>query len=331
MKLIQTHAVAGRFVYDGCLLSLPYCNSDSFILPPHSCWIWARLIRGLSVHVIMISVWTFAVLLHSIQVVLELDFLLQSAGVGAGDRQNYFSLVGFGRGSVDGITGIILSELAPQSVFLDALNQLQSSGVAEDGYAALEFAIMSTETRPDTVKQLILVTDEDRHVIRTDLNRDIIERAIVESGYVLNVVVNQGFIADPTDDRTHAMGLDSNGTAYVFNPSSPSLYTSSPGGVVAFTPFSFFPNTFDDYVDLAFGVGGAAWDLNFVVEGEPLSLALARAFAEVKIAEVMSVLRVCERCLCGESGAKCLETNLVMIKNCIGPAPGIVNDFYLLT
>lgn len=258
-----------------------------------------------------------------LQVVSQLDFLLKSTGVGAGMRPNHFSLIGFGRGMVNGITGIILSELAPQAVFLDALDQLQSSGVAEDGYAALEFAILNTETRSDTVKQLILVTDEDRHEIRTDLDRNTIEKIILESGYVLNVVVNQGFLADPNNDRSHAMGLDSNGTAYVFNPTSSDLYSSSPGGVVAFTPFSFFPDTFDDYVDLAFSVGGAAWDLNFVVEGEPLSLALAQAFAEVKIAEVMSVLRMCERCLCGNFGPECLKTDLVSLDSCFGLAPGM--------
>ena len=68
---------------------------------------------------------------------------------------------------------------------------------------------------------------------------------------------------------------------------------------------------------------GAAWDLNFVAEGEPLSLALAQAFAEVKIAKVMSVLRVCELCVCGESGPDCHQTQDVALLDCGGPAPGI--------
>ena len=255
--------------------------------------------------------------------VSELNYLLQSAGVGAGTRQNLFSLIGFGRNSVRGVTGIVLSDLAPQSQFLEALDLLQTSGGAEDGYAALEYAILNTDPRPNTVKLMVLVTDEDRRVIREDLDRDTIESIIRESGYVLNVVVNQGFLADPSDEGSHAMGLDSNQTAYIFNPSSPTLYSSSPGGSVNFSPFTFFPNTFADYIDLAFSVGGAAWDLNFVAEGEPLSLALARAFAEVKIAEVMSVLRVCELCVCGESGPDCHQTQDVALLDCGGPAPGI--------
>ena len=44
---------------------------------------------------------------------------------------------------------------------LDALDKLQTSGVAEDGYAALEFAIQNTNSTPDTVKLIVLVTDED--------------------------------------------------------------------------------------------------------------------------------------------------------------------------
>lgn len=252
----------------------------------------------------------------------ELDYLLQSSGVGAGNRENHFSLVGFGQDSPEGITGVVLSELSPQATFLDALDSLQSSGAAEDGYAAMDFAVKNTETRPGTVKQLILVTDEDRHVIRNDLDRESIEKIIVESGYVLNVVVNQGFLADASDNDSHAMGLDHNRTAYVFDESSSSLFSTSPDGVVNFTPFTFFPNTYADYVDLAFSVGGAAWDINFVVLGEPLSLALARAFAEVKIAEVMSVLRVCESCLCGELGPQCHIAEGVTQENCVGPAPG---------
>ena len=254
--------------------------------------------------------------------VSELDYQLRSAGVGAGTRQNLFSLVGFGRHTLTGITGITLSPLSPQAQFLQSLGLLQTSGSAEDGYAALEFAIHSTESRPDTVKLMVLVTDEDRRVIREDLERTSIEEIIRESGYVLNVVVNQGFLADPTNEGSHAMGLDSNGTAYIFNPSAPGLFSASPNGSVNFSPFTFYPNTFSDYVDLALSVGGAAWDLNFVVEGEPLSLALARAFAEVKIAEVMSVLRVCERCVCGVSGAECEQTEEVPLDNCIGPAEG---------
>ena len=244
--------------------------------------------------------------------------------MGAGSRENHFSLVGFGRDSPQGLTGIILSELAPQETFLEALDKLQSSGVAEDGYAAIDFAIRSIETRPGTAKQIILVTDEDRRVIRNDLDRASIEKTLAESGYTLNVVVNQGFLADASDNDSHAMGLDSNGTAYVFDQSSPGLYSTYSDGVVNFTPFTFFPNTFADYIDLAFSVGGAAWDINFVVVGEPLSLALARAFAEVKTDEVMSALRVCERCECGEGGAECRVEEGVALEDCLGPAPGLL-------
>ena len=53
----------------------------------------------------------------------------------------------------------------------------------------------------------------DSQVIREDLDRDTIENIIRESGYV---VVNQGFLTDPSDEGLHAMGLDKNQTAYVF-------------------------------------------------------------------------------------------------------------------
>lgn len=256
---------------------------------------------------------------------MELDYKLKSFGVGAGSRLNHFSLVGFGRSSLTGVTGILLSPLVPPTEFFPALSLLQSSGSAEDGYAAIEFAVREVEPRSDTVKLMILVTDEDRRVIREDLDKESIGRILNESGYLLNVVVNQGFLADSSDTSSHAMGLDSNRTAYYFNPSSPTLYSSSPNGGVNFSPFTFFPNTFADYVDLALGVGGAAWDLNFVVEGQPLSLALARALAEVNVAGVMAtVSRVCESCVCEEDdSAECQRADEVDLQNCTGLAPGI--------
>ena len=252
----------------------------------------------------------------------ELDLRLRNRGVGAGGRENHFSLVGFGRDDRQQITGVILSDLASPEDFLPALDLLQSSGVAEDGYAALEFAIDNVVTRPDTVKQLVLVTDEDRRVIRRDLDRSSMERILAESGYILNVVVNQGFLADPADNDSHAMGLDTNRTAYVFDPSSSSLYSTAPDGVPNFNPFSFFPDTYMDYVDLALSVGGAAWDINTLVIGEPFSLALARAFAEVKVEEVMTVLRMCLSCVCGSPEPVCVETTGVELEECFGPAPG---------
>ena len=252
----------------------------------------------------------------------QLDYQLQSRGIGAGDRKNLFSLIGFGRDSPEELTGVVLSRLASLPEFLEALDLLESSGGAEDGYAALDFAIRVIETRPDTVKQVILVTDEDRQVIRTDLDRSTIENTLQDSGFVLNVVVNQGFLADPADNNSYAMGLDSNRTAYVYDDSSPTFFSTSPDGVPNFNPFTFFPNTYTDYVELALSLGGAAWDINFVLVGEPLSLALAAAFAEVKVEEVMAVMHVCESCVCVRTGPVCLEGPTVSLDACTGPSPG---------
>ena len=242
--------------------------------------------------------------------------------MGAGNRENHFALVGFGRADRRQITGIVISQPTARDDFLPLLGLLKSNGVAEDGYAALEFAVESINTRTDTVRQMIFVTDEDRRVIRRDLDRSGIEKILTDSGYTLNVVVNQGFLADPNDNGSHALGLDVNRTAYVFNPSSPSLYSTVAGGVANLNPFSFFPGTYGDYVDLALSVGGAAWDINTLVIGEPFSLALARAFAEVKVDEVMSVLRVCMKCLCGSQEPVCERSTEVELDNCVGIAPG---------
>ena len=242
--------------------------------------------------------------------------------MGAGNRENHFALVGFGRADRRQITGIVLSQPTGRDDFLPSLGLLQSNGVAEDGYAALEFAVESINTRMNTVKQMIFVTDEDRRIIRRDLDRSGIEKILTNSGYILNVIVNQGFLADPKDNGSHALGLDVNRTAYVFNPSSSSLYSTVAGGVANFNPYSYFPGTYDDYVDLALSLGGAAWDINTLVIGEPFSLALARAFAKVKVDEVMSILRVCMKCLCESPEPVCERSTDVELDSCMGTAPG---------
>ena len=81
-------------------------------------------------------------------------------------------------------------------------------------------------------------------MLQQDLNRDVVEERLREAGFVLNVVVNQGFLADPTDSDSHALGLDSNGTAYVVNTTAPALFVAVEGGGVDPDPLGGFGNTF---------------------------------------------------------------------------------------
>ncbi len=253
-----------------------------------------------------------------------LDQALRERGVGAGMRQNMFALIGFGRNDINGIGGVTLSTLTTPEEFVTAAGKLELSGVLEDGYAGIEFALSSIKSRFATAKQLILITDEDRDLLRTDLSRNDIETLIQDSGYMLNVILNQGYLGDPSDDHAFALGLGANGTAYVFNASSSSLVSLHKGGVRNTSPLFSFGNSYEDYATLAHVTGGAAWDLNQLrVQGD-VTEAFTTAFTSAKVQEVMSVLRRCFLCICEFPEEKCVPSNR-SLEQCFGAAEGLWN------
>lgn len=249
-----------------------------------------------------------------------LDRMLKSRGVGAGERSNLFALVGFGRNDPAAILGITITSLTSAGDFVSASDDLVLTGAFEDGYAAIDYALENIEGRPDTAKQLILITDEDRGVIRFDLNRDVIENRLRETGYVLNVVVNQGF-QTTIENISFALGVDSE-YAYVFDPLSPNLfYRTNAGNTMPSQEFRF-GSTFEDYVELSLAVGGAAWDLNQLREQGMLARAFTNAFSEAKVEEVMTVFRVCFECLCKSFREICSVASDVSIQDCSGTFTG---------
>lgn len=251
-----------------------------------------------------------------------LDQALRERGVGAGVRQNMFSLVGFGRNDFNAIGGITLSTLALPNEFVAAASNLQLSGALEDGYAGIEHAISSVQTRSGTAKQLILITDEDRSLLRPDLTKNIIETQIRDSGFMLNVILNQGYLSDPLNDHSFTLGLGANGTAYLFNESSPSLFSLFEGGIPNNSPFFSFGNSYEDYATIAHATGGAAWDLNQLREQGRLAEAFTNAFTAAKVQEVMSVLRECFLCICEVPEEDCVSNNR-SLDQCSGAAEGI--------
>lgn len=247
-----------------------------------------------------------------------LDQALRERGVGVGRRQNMFALVGFGRNDFNLVGGVTLSNLATIEEFVAAAGNLQLSGLLEDGYAAIEHALLTVQSRSGTAKQLILITDEDRDLLRADLSQNSLETLIRESGYMLNVVLNQGYLSDSSN---HALGLGNNGTAFIFNATSSSLFSLSEGGVPNTSPLFSFGNSYEDYATLAHGTGGAAWDLNQLrVEGQ-VAKAFTNAFTASKVQEVMSVFRKCFLCICEVPEEKCTPNNR-SLEQCYGVAEG---------
>ena len=251
-----------------------------------------------------------------------LDRALKSRGVGAGERNNLFALVGFGRNDPTAILGITITSLTSAGDFVSASNDLVLTGAFEDGYAAIDYALENIEGRPDTAKQLILITDEDRGVLRFDLNRDVIETRLRETGYVLNVVVNQGFQIGTSENVSFALGVD-NEYAYVFDPLSTNLFSRTNAGNAIPSEEFRFGSSFQDYVELSLAVGGAAWDLNQLREQGMLARAFTNAFSEAKVEEVMTVFSVCFQCLCKSFREICSLANDVSIRDCTGTFTGM--------
>ena len=251
-----------------------------------------------------------------------IDRILKTRGVGAGERNNLFALVGFGRNDPQAIAGISLTHLTSASDFVEASRNLMLSGTFEDGYAAIDYSLENIVTRPDTAKQLILVTDEDRSVLRPDLSREVIESRLRRTGFVLNVVVNQALQLSPFGSGSFILGV-TNKSAYLFDPFSKNLFSVSDisDGVNPSSEFSF-GSTFEDYVELALKMSGAAWDLNQLREEGQFARAFTNAFTEVKVEEVMTVFRYCFECLCMSFREVCSLASGVSLKECRGTFPG---------
>lgn len=249
-----------------------------------------------------------------------LDRMLKNRGIGAGRRSNLFALIGFGRNNPEDIFGITLTQLTSAGDFIAASDDLVLSGAFEDGYAALDYAVENIIVRPDTAKQMILVTDEDRGIGRLDLSRGSVESRLREAGFVLNVVVNQAFQTSATESS--ALGVTNN-MAYLFDPFSPSFFSvMNIDSVIPSNEFRF-GTTFEDYVELALALGGAAWDLNQLREQGVLARAFTNAFTAGKVDEVMTIFRYCFECLCLSFRETCSLANGVSIQSCAGTFPGL--------
>ena len=255
--------------------------------------------------------------------VVVLDKALKERGIGVGERTNLYALVGFGRNDPSAILGITLTPLTSIEEFLNATKLLMLNGIFEDGYAAIDHAIETIETRPNTAKQIIFISDEDRGVLRSDLSFDIISQKLTDVGYILNVAVNQGFLTSKNDPR-FALGLRGDGESYTFNQSSSALFSVSQGGVQSSSDLFDFGSTYEDYVQLAFATQGVAWDLNQLREGGDYSIAFTNAFTQVKIDEVMSVYRFCFVCQCTYPNEICSIRSDIQLEDCTGKYTGIM-------
>ena len=246
----------------------------------------------------------------------------ENAGFGVGNRENQFALVGFGRNMDPGREGVVLTQLTSVEGLVNASRNLMLDGVFEDGYSGIQVALDEINLRNDTSRIMILATDESRQMLagKEDLTRQVILQELWQERFILNAIVSQGFLYDSSDNFSFAFGLDINRTAYTFDPNSPNDFMSFPNGIRHPDPSFSEGSTYEDYVKLAFMLGGAAWDINQIQMTEDLSVPFINAFSEVKVTEVSGVIRRCVRCLCRQPASDCVLQTEVSIEECIGIA-----------
>ena len=242
------------------------------------------------------------------RLVFELENSLQLVGVGINTTTpNMYALVGFARDDNTARGGVVIQDLGTTQQFVSALKQLTLTGIFEDGYSGIDVAL-NISTRLGTAKQMILVTDEHRGVLNFRLSKaDMIERLRMQ-GFKLNVVVNQYFEADVNTGSV--MGIDSSGMGYVYNSSTPSLYSIVAGGRASVV--KSFRSTNEDYVEPALQLGGGAWDLNLLRLDEKMATAFTNAFVHVKVEETLSMFRACLHCTCGLPMSQCVQTTILL-------------------
>ncbi len=197
----------------------------------------------------------------------ELDSALQSIGVGIIQR-NYFGVVGFGDDCNDELIFARVMATSSDELFVTADNitdfttKLSVNGKQEDGYSALSTAVESYQFRHGA-RLFILITDEDRDVLDSNITRNGIIELLNNKGIILNTVVSEEF----SGTMYRGLGIDYNRNLFLFDPSARSLFriVRSAGFPI---PDSAHGTTNFDYTQLALRLNGAVWDIGQLRQGD---------------------------------------------------------------
>ena len=204
---------------------------------------------------------------------------------------NRFALVGFGGdpelNNLDPHKHTIgTGDFMTAEDFQDAATQLTADrrGGIEDGYLAIDYALNNYDFREQAILTVILVTDEDRDIIDSDITytsiRDQLQGACGGNGS-LTAVIGASLVAG---DGTPALGVDADGNAFIADGAD---FTVKEGGQYAGTSVAFGNSTTKrDYYDLAIELNGAVFDLSVLKDDGPEVEAFTKALAELKVAQV---------------------------------------------
>ncbi len=170
---------------------------------------------------------------------------------------------------------------------------IAEEGNQEDGWWATTFALDNYSYRDGAAKNIILVTDEDRDDVNANggavvsppgIDFDSVAAQLEADNALLNAVVNATFNFNDGTGNVQLLGVDSEGTGYKADGSGGFTEVDLLSGV--YNPVGA-GTTVADYVDLALGSGGAAWDLNKLRSSNVnTSNSFTAAFLDIKVQEI---------------------------------------------
>ena len=212
----------------------------------------------------------------------SLETELQGAGV---TGPNQYGLVGYGGGGGAHVAAghqhnVGGGQFGTAAQFSAATAGLVITGATEDGWAGITFGL-GYAMRADSARNMILVTDEDRDNTNAALTFANVLSALTNANVQLNAVVDASFRCGAFG-ANQVLGVDSTGRAYVAD--GVGGFITCDGAVFA----SGAGTTKADYVDLAWGTGGAAWNLALLRAGGLTSQSFSNAFVAVKVDEIIN-------------------------------------------
>lgn len=157
---------------------------------------------------------------------------------------------------------------------------LSTSYNNEDAHAGIDVALRNDVFRDGAAINFIAITDEDRDVLDDNVNFETIFRDLSARDALLNSVVSSPFYVENTSGA-RAIGVDSDGNAYLADGSGG--FTTSTGGIATTNQISIR----QDYIDLAWALDGAAWDLSQLRAGGVTAQSFTKAFVDVKVSEIL--------------------------------------------
>ena len=199
---------------------------------------------------------------------------LEESLIAGGIGPNKYGLVTYGSRPTGGdptveLTGVDLEE------FVSTMSGITVSGgrETEDGYDAITVALDNYQFRAGSSRICMLITDEDRDRVDRAVSKDSVISKLLDNSTNFNAIVNATFTNDAIGVRSDRVGFFDDGSGG-FTTQEDQSVLSGLGSTVA------------DYVDLAWQMGGAAYNLDILRVGGTAATAFTAAFIDNKVTEI---------------------------------------------